>query len=117
AAGKPHTPAAGTRISQFAWRGFVGRQGLWCAGSGQSLCPRSRAVGAARIALGIPSHSFWPVSLSPEPQRIRLGGAFGRGFTAAEPSAQRPQRACFGSLLLRNDPTGQRQVGGSTIAF
>ena len=74
---------------------LASRQRLRRAGNGPSLCPRTRAVGAARFSLGVSSGSLWAVSLSRVPRRIRFGAALGRGFAASEPSAQRFRRRSF----------------------
>ena len=109
-AGQPRTSATGARISECLGRGVACRQRPRGAGNGPCLCPRTRAVGAARFSLGVPSRSLWAVSLSRVPRRIRFGAALGRGFAASEPSAQRFRRARSGSLLLRSNPDVCRQV-------
>ena len=55
AAGQPRTPATGARTSQCVGCGIERRQRLRRAGNGPNLCPRTRAVGAARFSLGVPS--------------------------------------------------------------
>ena len=46
-------------------------------------------MGAARLPLGVPSHSLWAISPSRVPRRTGFGAALGRGFAASELSTQR----------------------------
>ena len=85
-------------------RGAAIRQRPGGAGNGAGLCPRTRAVGAARLPRGAPSHSLCPVALSRVPRRIGFGAAPGRGFAASEPSTQRFRRARSKSPIVRYGP-------------
>ena len=71
------TSATGARILQCLGRGLACRQRLGRAGNGSGLCPGTRAVGAVRFSLGVPSGSLWAVSPSHYPRRIRFGAALG----------------------------------------
>jgi len=69
------------------------------AGDGRCLCPRTTAVGAAALSLGVPSDSIWAVFLSRVLRLIGFGAALRRGFAASEPSALRFRRVRSGSCV------------------
>jgi predicted ATPase len=73
--GNPDRQPSGARILQRLGRGVAIRQRPGRAGNGPGLCPSTRAVGAARLPRGIPSHSLWAVSLSRVLRRIGFGAA------------------------------------------
>ena len=58
AAGHPRASATGARISQCLGRGLAVRQRPGGAGNGSSICPCARAVGTARVTLGVPEGSL-----------------------------------------------------------